>query len=220
MSNVSPVEKSVMRLQNELAPGEAHSWFNTGILTEERGWFSLQSEWIVFGEDGQWLMECVCVWGHAGGERIVDFFFFVAVKNYTKERWMEGDKDDELYMKITSSERILWIFSAYFFWITVPCTLNTHIPLPLSADIIWAQNKIPGWHCSQKNIWQVLLDLVERLNLGQQLAQERLERENARGMGELNLIQGKIDSWNIILMLMFVKDTLSCVFPWSQEQAI
>lgn len=56
MSNVSPAKKSVMRLQNELVPGEARRQFNMEILTEEGGWFSLQGEWIVFGEDGQLLM--------------------------------------------------------------------------------------------------------------------------------------------------------------------
>lgn len=47
----------------------------------------------------------------------MDFFFCGSQewRDYTKERWMEGDKDDELYVKITSSEGILWIFSAYFF---------------------------------------------------------------------------------------------------------
>lgn len=70
MRNVSPAEKSVMRLQNELAPGEAHSWFNMEVLTDKRGWFSLQSEWIGLERmDMEWA--CVCearVEGGGGGD--------------------------------------------------------------------------------------------------------------------------------------------------------
>lgn len=90
------------------------------ILTDERGWFGLQGEWIVFGEHGRLLMAAPSIMSGLvcevvqGGERIMELFL-VPIRNEGLNRRRVGWRDDRMYVKLTSFEGNHLISSACAF---------------------------------------------------------------------------------------------------------